>query len=98
MEFAREYDRIYFETNIYTGRGTKSSDKGLGHDVCVEPMEPFFNCGHHLFDNNFFFFTSVALGQTLLENGTYLTGTMRQNRKDVPDIVKVKQKKKKEEI
>ncbi len=50
--------------------------------------KPLFHLGHHVVTDNFF--TSEHLASNLLRNGTYFTGTWRENRR-VPDILKYSQ-------
>lgn len=79
-------------------QGAKSSDdkneinkNGLGY-VVVEKLLSlgnYLNKGYHLFIDNFF--TSIHLAKGLLEKNTYLTGTIRRNRKYIPNEAKFAQ-------
>jgi len=74
---------------IYTGSDTKTKEKGLGHRVVMDLMQPYFFKNHCLFVDNFY--TSVELLGDLLDKGTYCVGTARTNRKHFPiDIIPAK--------
>ena len=45
-------------------------------------MERYFGNGHNLYIYNFY--TSLRLAKYLIENGTNVTGTIRENRKQFP--------------
>ena len=45
-------------------------------------MQQYLNKGHHLFIDNYY--TSLPLAKFLLDNETYVTGTIRDNRKHFP--------------
>lgn len=49
-------------------------------------MGNYLNKGYHLFTDNFY--TSVELARSLYQKSTYLTGTIRRNRKLVPKEAK----------
>uniref|UniRef100_G1PPE5 PiggyBac transposable element derived 1 n=1 Tax=Myotis lucifugus TaxID=59463 RepID=G1PPE5_MYOLU len=78
--------------SCYKGaKETTSSDRkkfGLGYDVVVNLLKDSncLNKGHHLFIDNFF--TSVELARYLYSMDTYLTGTIRRNKKCIPDNLK----------
>ena len=42
----------------------------------------YFNKGYHLFTGNFY--NSIELAKTLMEKGTFITGTIRHNKKLIP--------------
>jgi len=77
-------------------RGAKSNEdkqevksKGLGF-VVVEKLLSLGNYlykGYHLFTDNFY--TGIHLAKSLIQRGTYLTGTIRRNRKFVPKEAKM---------
>lgn len=58
--------------------------KGLGHVVVTKLFQlgNYLNKGYHVVIDNFF--TSIALAKYLFENATYLTGTIRSNRRGLP--------------
>ncbi|CAH1961300.1 unnamed protein product [Acanthoscelides obtectus] len=78
--------------DIYTGK-TSDSEKqnyGLGERVVINLTSSLKNKDCMVaFDN---FFTSVNLMETLLKDGIYALGTVRSNRKNLPDIYKDKTK------
>ncbi|GLV40065.1 hypothetical protein CBL_02950 [Carabus blaptoides fortunei] len=76
-------------------RGAKSNEdkeeikkNGLGYVVVLKLLSlgNYLNKGYHLFMDNFF--TSIQLIKALLQKDTYLTGTIRRNRKDIPKEAK----------
>ncbi|KAL6417077.1 hypothetical protein ACFW04_013006 [Cataglyphis niger] len=75
--------------SCYKGaKETISSDRkkfGLGYDVVVNLLKDSncLNKGHHIFVDNFF--TSVELARYLYSKDTFLTGTIRRNKKCIPD-------------
>lgn len=73
----------------YRGAKSKISQNRLGYDV-VEKLLQDANClnkGHHyhLYDN---FFTSTALAKFLYSKNIYITGSIRRNKKDIPNETK----------
>ena len=71
--------------NIYAGKSTQRSDKGLSHDVLMELIGPFAFQGYQLFFDNFY--TSPGLIKELLEYDIVSTGTQNVSRKYVPTEV-----------
>ena len=69
--------------NIYIGKDASReiSRFGLGHDVVVRLMSPYYNQGYHLFIDNFY--SSVYLMKHLFQHGVIATGTILQKRKDM---------------
>ena len=51
-------------------------------------MERYFGKGHNLYIDNFY--TSLRLANYLIENGTNVTGTIMENRKQFPPKLKNK--------
>ena len=45
-------------------------------------MQKYMKKGHHLFIDNYY--TSLSLAQYLMQNGTYVTGTIREHRNHFP--------------
>ena len=74
--------------NIYIGRaaGRDISEYGLGYDVVMCLMEPYFNQGYHLYVDNFY--TSVPLMKHLFEKGVPATGTILETRRSFPANLK----------
>lgn len=74
---------------VYKG-ATNNEDKaeikkmGLGPYVVVKllQMTNLLNKGYHIFVDNFF--TTISLAKYLYSKLTFLTGTLRHNRKDIP--------------
>ena len=74
--------------NIYIGRaaGRNVSEYGLGYDVVMCLMQPYFNQGYHLYVDNFY--TSVPLIKHLFERGVLATGTILETRRSFPANLK----------
>ena len=74
--------------NIYIGKDAARgiSEFGLGHDVVVRLISPFYDQGYHLFIDNFY--TSVHLMKHLFQHGVIATGTILDTRKDFPANLK----------
>ena len=76
---------------LYVSEGArydKSSEFGQGYDVIVRLMEmaDIYNCGFHLFTDNFF--TTYNAADFLLHKGKFTTGTMRRNQlKHLPEEI-----------
>lgn len=78
--------------DIYTGKSldTETSNYGLGERVVINLTASLKNKNCLVaFDN---FFTSVELMEKLLQDGIFALGTVRTNRKNLPDIYKNKTK------
>ena len=81
---------------IYTGAASpdeENASKGLAYRVVMHLMEPYQGKGHLLFMDNFY--TSFDLVYDLKKKGTYSAGTVRSNRKNFPEALKVDKKTKK---
>ena len=65
--------------NIYSGRaaGQTIGEHGLGYDVVMRLMAPYFEKGHHLFVDNFY---SLTLFKHLYDQGVVATGTILPSR------------------
>ena len=74
--------------NIYIGKDAARgiSEFGLGHDVVVRLISPYYDQGYHLFIDNFY--TSVHLMKHLFQHGVIATGTILDTRKDFPANLK----------
>ncbi|XP_015774285.1 PREDICTED: piggyBac transposable element-derived protein 4-like [Acropora digitifera] len=74
--------------NVYVGKaeGRNVSAKGLGYDVVMKLMDPYFNQGYHLYVDNFY--TSVTLFKDLFAHGVRATGTIREIKRDFPENLK----------
>ena len=54
--------------------------------IPITLMQKYLGKGHHFFVDNYY--TSFALAEYLLQNDTYVTGTIRENRKQFPSELK----------
>ena len=71
---------------IYTGKHENTMELGLSYRAVYDLTQPYLNNGYKLYTDNFY--TSPKLAKDLLVDGTYLTGTVRTNRKGFPkDLV-----------
>ena len=77
-----------YNFSIYEGKQSSSSEYGIFHDICIELMAPLLGQGYHLFTDNLY--TAVPLAESLLSEGTNLTGTVRSNGQYLPAGVKKK--------
>lgn len=74
---------------VYLGKKSEvNNDCLLGEQVVLELLELYFYLHFHVFFDNFF--TSARLMIALLEKETYACGTVRLNRKGLPDEWKTK--------
>ena len=71
--------------DLYLGRATQSSGKGLSYDVVRHLVQPFLFQGYELYCDNFY--TSPTLLEDLLQCEIVATGTLNTNRKEVPKEV-----------
>ncbi|CAG5024407.1 unnamed protein product [Parnassius apollo] len=74
-----------YQFQIYTGKGDSIQDEGLGYNVVMKlsdnlPMNTLL-----AFDN---FFTGCNLMEDLYDKHIYAVGTVRTNRKNLPEIIK----------
>ena len=75
---------------LYTGKMERKGENGLAYDVVMQLCQNFKFQGYSLYVDNFY--TGVALFEDLAKLGIAATGTLRIDRKGVPDIVKQLQK------
>ena len=75
---------------VYRGRHLDHYVRGQGYEVCMRLLQKSdaLNKAHSLVVDNFF--TDMNLGSDLLVQNTYLTGTVRRNRRGVPKKVVAK--------
>ena len=66
--------------------GKRNIARGLGYDVFTKLVEPFHGKYHHVVVNDGF--TSPVLCRDLFDNQTYLTGTVRNTRRNMPKSFK----------
>ncbi|KAK3107853.1 hypothetical protein FSP39_023451 [Pinctada imbricata] len=77
---------------VYTGKVRGAPEKDLGARVVLDLMGPLFGLGHHVYCDSFF--TSPDLFLRLWKEDTYACGTVRMNRKGLPqglDKIKLKE-------
>ncbi|XP_013779189.1 piggyBac transposable element-derived protein 4-like [Limulus polyphemus] len=78
------------EWDVYTGRDNNpvAPDQGLGHNVVIKLMDNngYLNLGHHLHVDNLY--SSPGLLEALKEQGTGACGTVRLNRKGLPEEIR----------
>jgi hypothetical protein len=72
--------------DVYTGATEGKKEKGLAYAVVMKMMENFFDKNHVVVMDNFF--PSVPLFLDLLSRSTYACGTVRLNRKFLPEEYK----------
>ena len=70
---------------VYSGKSDPISGLGHSESVVLKLIEKRLDCGHTLFVDNFY--TSFPLSQELLKRKTLLCGTLRRNRKHLPEAV-----------
>ena len=70
---------------VYCGKMDPMAGFGHAESVVLKLMDNRLDKGHVLFIDNFY--TSVPLAKTLLEKKTYVCGTVRRNRKNLPEAV-----------
>jgi hypothetical protein len=70
MIYSGKNEDLHFPTKQY----------GYGGAIVLELAGPYLNKGHHIFADNFF--TSPTLAHHLLQQKTYLCGTLRKGRKN----------------
>ena len=68
----------------------RSNDVSVLTDVVLKLMDPLFKKSYNVTCNNYF--TSLLLSLKLAQNNCSLVGTIRHNRKEIPNILKTKQK------
>ena len=74
--------------NIYIGRaaGQTIGEHGLGYDVVMRLMAPYFGKGYHLFVDNFY--STLTLFKHLYDQGVAATGTILPTRRSFPPALK----------
>ncbi|KAJ8940574.1 hypothetical protein NQ314_010652, partial [Rhamnusium bicolor] len=79
-----------YNVNIYTGRG--STDPNIGHAIVQKLLEPINpKEDRKLFADNFY--SSVGLTMDLFQQKILYCGTLRSDRKGLPQTIKIKMKK-----
>lgn len=83
------FDGYLYELDIYLGKKqNKTSGFGVGESVVLQLTELLKDSYVTIYADNFF--ASPILAKTLLENGIYFNGTVRSNRKGMPNNLKVR--------
>lgn len=76
--------KYLFNARPYLGKDpARRQENDVPMDVCMKLMEPLYNQGYNLTTDNFF--TSLRLADSLRDKGTSLLGTIRKQRREVPD-------------
>ncbi len=73
--------------NLYCGKSTRSSGKGLSYDVVLKLVEPYFFQDYQVFFDNFY--TSPILLNDRIAREVVATGTLNISRKEVPQEVAI---------
>ena len=76
-----------FQFDLYTGKKSDHIEHGLGEGVVLTLTEKLKNLYCQIFIDNFF--NSPQLQFNLLQNGIFSAGTVRINRKNLPDKAKL---------
>ncbi|XP_059062765.1 piggyBac transposable element-derived protein 4-like [Achroia grisella] len=79
-----------YQFEVYSGKGDSTENEGLGYNVVMKLCSNVPRNTLIAFDN---FFTSCNLMEDLYDKNIYAVGTVRCNRKDLPDMIKKKQPK-----
>lgn len=87
---------IVLQFCVYSGSLGNLGGKGHATKVVMHLMQGKLNVGHSLYMDNFY--NSFPLASKLLANQTYCTGTLRMDRKHLPEEVKSAKLKKGETI
>jgi hypothetical protein len=69
--------------DVYTGATSKKNEQSLGYSVVMGLMEGYLDKNHIVIMDNFF--TSIPLFSDLLTRSTYACGTVRADRKYLPE-------------
>ena len=78
-----------YNADIYLGKNfDQSNSKNVGENTVMKLMEDFSLPGLNITMDNFF--TSINLAKKLLEKNITLVGTIRKNRKNLPEFKKLK--------
>ena len=82
-------NKYLFNSFPYVGKDNKrSSDMPVPTDVVLKLMVPLFERGYNVMYDNYF--TSLGLALKLVEKKCSIVGTLRQNRREVPEECKKK--------
>lgn len=83
-------DGYTYSVLVYAGRNSLHNREGHLHStqVVLQLAEYYLNTGRTLTTDNFY--TSIELAKLLISKNTHLVGTLRRNRKGVPNAVSKK--------
>ena len=83
--------KYFYNGFPYLGKNeARSNDVSVPTDVVLKPMDPPFKKGYNVTCDNYFM--SLPLSLKLAQNNCSLVGTIRHNRKEIPNILKTKRK------
>lgn len=77
---------LYYLTSLGKDDSIGKKDNGMTHAVVMKLADPLKNRGHHVYTDNFY--TSPALFDDLRSNGFGACGTLRMNRRGIPESIK----------
>lgn len=83
-------DGYTYNIEIYAGKNNTIIEKSHFHDVVMRLLNGLLFEGRILFTDGYY--TSVPLGEELLQNNTFICGTVKINKKFLPPQAKQKQK------
>ena len=75
--------------DVYTGKDTSGATMhahGLAYSIVMKLVQSYLKKGHIIYTDNFY--SSPQLFEDLRNEGTYASGTVRNNRKHFPDFLK----------
>ena len=75
-------DFIVHHGNLEPGLISLENCPLITESIPATVMQKYLNKGHHLFIDNYY--TSIFLAEYLMQNGTYVTGTISRHRKHFP--------------
>ena len=79
-------DGLVMKVQIYSGtKLTDTESLGQTGSIVLHLMEPYLDKGYHLFTDNWY--NSVSLTEYMSKRNTYITGTLRADRKRNPSDV-----------
>jgi len=76
------FDGYVLVVDVYTGADSQPSEDSLGSRAVLSVTEGYHHRGHIVYADRFF--SSPTLAEELLGMGTFLTGTVKKNRRDFP--------------
>jgi hypothetical protein len=80
-----QYQNIVYHFTVIEVKKLKISQNELGYDVVGKLLldADCLNKGHHIYVENFF--TNTASAKLLFPRNTYITETIKRNKKDIPN-------------